>query len=364
LYRGIRDSGAAGAIVFEWIDEWFKRTWMCTPTMLPGDRGPFWYDVISPEESFGIVSYYPTPQSKTVDGKVGDWQATDFSLGTQSGPPVQPVGDGKDADRTLTGVSLATDQAFLFVNIALQAKDVPDADKTLWLLAISTVEGDTGERNLPMGATATGIGFEHLLVVDKAKDGYNLLTDDAYDPSPKLNGTAKAAGTPLPNANGKFVLAQSLVMNDAHYESEGKVTPAKKAYYARGKLKVGDQTKDSTAHLFAGPGVIEVRLPWHALWVTDPSTRHVLWDDPKTADSFEAQKTAGLRAVALACVRKADGTLQVVDVLPRSAWSNGVIDGSKLPLYAWPTWDQKDLAGLGERKKPLYGTLQAVFAEK
>ncbi|MSP92713.1 MAG: hypothetical protein EXR79_13065 [Myxococcales bacterium] len=361
LYRAIRQSGAAGAVVFEWIDEWFKRTWVTTPTMLPADRGPFWHDVCSPEESFGIVAYYPIPGwSKFVDGRGDDWKATDFRVGSQSAPPLQPAGDGKDADRTLTGLTLAADPAFLFAKIDLATTNVPDPDATVWALAVSTVDGATGNAKVNLlGLAAQGVGFESLVVLDRPKTGFVVLTDATYDPMPRLNGDSQKGGVPLANSSGVFQLTEQMVNNNAQYQASGLINPKRK-FFARGRLRAGDQTKDSLAHVLPGRGFIEVRIPWHALWVTDPSSRHVLFDDPATQGAFDARKTSGVQVFAVAARRAADGTLQIVDVLPRGAFASGTVDGAKLPLYAWPTWDKVVPT---ERKKPLYATLRSLFAE-
>jgi len=363
--QSCREAGAAGVVVFEWIDEWFKRTWTCTPTMVPPERGPFWYDVISPEESFGILSYYPVPgRSRRIDGLPGDWAAPGtFVVAEQQGIPLSPAGDGWDLHRTLVGAWLAADPAFLFLRLALATDTVPSLDEVVLLVGLSTIEGQTGDRRmslLPELQTAKDLGFESWLLIDKKAGILEVWTDDLYDPTPRLNGLTKQGGIPAGNDNGQFVLGAQLVNNDAQYIAEGKpVTPEKK-FYARGKLRLGDARLDTLAHLWPGDGgELEVRLPWHALWVTDPSTRKVLYDDPATKDVFDAQSTAGVQVVVLAAKRLADGSLKIVDALPRGVWNGEPIAAAWLPTFAWEPWEH---IVVEERNKPLYTSLQALFA--
>jgi hypothetical protein len=176
-----------------------------------------------------------------------------------------------------------------------------------------------------------------------------------------LNGGVQAGGIPLSNNNGKFQLASHIINNNAQYIAEGKSVIPKKQFMQAGRMLEGNSNLNTLAHLLPGPnGVLEVRMPWHVLWVTDPSGHHVLWDDVATKGVFDAGKTTGFRLLILTAIRKQDGTLQVVDALPRAAWNGQPIAANQLPKYLWPGWDKIESQ---ERKKPIYADLQALFAE-
>lgn len=370
-------ANAAGTIVFEWIDEWFKRTWMTNATMLPADSGRLWHDVTSPEESFGIISFWPVPnRSRVVDGKAGDWPSptapgsNTFVHTAQPAAVAQPSGDGKDALRSLTSVHLAYDPAYLYLKIQLGSTADATTDgatrllDSVLLVGLSTSAGATGDRRLselPPLQTAPDLGFELWLTLDHAAKLYTLRVDDHYDPTPLLNGGGGKGGKPETNENGLFQLASQIVNNNAQYVAEGLPLIPKKRYYQAGVLRYGDAAVDTLSHVFAGPGgVIEVRLPWHALWVTDPAGRHVLDKDPK-ATGFIAKPTEGIQALVLSARRGADGALTVVDAAPRAAWQPGTpIPASALPLYSWPTWTT--VASV-ERRKPAFQALSKRYAE-
>ena len=365
LYDAIVDSGAAGAVIFEWIDEWFKRTWMTNPTMLPKDRGPMWYDVLSPEESFGIKSYFPVPgQSVRIDGDLSDWPKDAFT--------VHATGGKTGAGKLIARLRLHSDPAFLYIAIEASGFDLPptaDKDAPVLLIGLSTVDGNTGSTRWPDGLTRGGKevevtadhGMESVIVLDPGAVTWRLLTEKSYDPTPRLNGGGKTGGVPTPNDDGAFRLARWMINNDAQYIAAGSKLDVERYYCVPGELQAGDSATLTTAHFMSraresggsgdpGGQALEIRIPWHALWVTDPSSRQVLYDDAKT-DTFDARTTKGIRAMALLATRNGK-SLQALD---------GGTPTANVPVYAWPTWDLPSSAG--ERAKPLFDKLKARWAD-
>lgn len=373
LYHNCREAGMAGTVVFEWIDEWFKRTWVTTPTMLPGDRGALWLDVMSPEENFGVMSYYPLPGwSKILDGKVADWNDKDFWAAKQPAAPVQGLGDGGDAARTLVAVQVASDPAYVYLRLQFATDAVPDLDKLAVLIGLSTVEGALGNRKLgalhtPQDTTLTTVGdlgFESMVLLDGATR--ELRVDSTYSPMAKINGASKLGGIPQLTTDGSFILEKQLVNNNAQYEQAGILIGGEpwpippKQYHAWGTLRTGDWANDSLAHLQVGEGgQLEIRLPWHALWFTDPSSRSILWDDPATP-AWDIKTTQGIRVFVATAVKSPTG-YRLVDAAPRNALTAKGIAAAEVPLYSWPTWDSVD--HFVERKKLMFYALRTAFAE-
>lgn len=48
--------GYSGAIIFEWMDEWAKKTWTTEPYMIPYDNNPFWHNALDPEQNYGVLA--------------------------------------------------------------------------------------------------------------------------------------------------------------------------------------------------------------------------------------------------------------------------------------------------------------------
>jgi hypothetical protein len=88
--------------------------------------------------------------------------------------------------------------------------------------------------------------------------------------------------------------------------------------------------------LDARSGVLEVRLPWGLLNVTDPSSRSVVADDPAHLDEVGTRVTDGFRIYAAAFDPR-DGA--VLDTLP-SRGPDGKIPASSAALYAWKGWER------------------------
>jgi len=116
---------------------------------------------------------------------------------------------------------------------------------------------------------------------------------------------------------------------------------------------------DTGAHFQVGPdGVLEIRLPWHALWVSDPSSRQVLADDSATY-AYESVATDGFHVVVATAVHGGDAQ-QLVDVLPRTVVAGRQVEGDQLPFFAWETWETVESQ---ERLKPVYHALLDAFGE-
>ena len=58
LTREIRASGAAGSVLFAWMDEWFKKNWAVIDYEIPLDNTRLWHNVMDPEQNYGILGQY------------------------------------------------------------------------------------------------------------------------------------------------------------------------------------------------------------------------------------------------------------------------------------------------------------------
>jgi hypothetical protein len=358
LYYAILESGCAGGVAFEFMDEWFKRTWMTNPMTLPWQRARLWYDVVSPEQSFGAVSYYPVPgMSVTVDGNGDDWYKKGELLVHQSSVALREEADGSS---TITDVSAAADPAFLFLRIDTDAKGLPAFDDSIWYIAISSVDGDTGDRQFPgidIG-TPEAMGAESMVVLDGSTGDFLLITDVPYDPTPRLNGLSPMGAVPEPNEDGLYSLATFIVNHNAQYQSEAKSIMPEIRYYSPGVLARGNSAKNTLSHFELGEGgILEIRLPWLSLMVTDPSSWQALYDDPAT-DGLDSRTTDGMRIMVAVAKATDDGPV-LLDVAPRVGFSKGAFSAEEVPLFRWDSWDEPP--EFEARFKAVYYTLKDAF---
>lgn len=74
LMREIAGEGYAGAVLFEWTDEWFKRTWNTQDIAQPVDRRALWHNVLTNETQFGVIAVEAGRKPKvTLDGRTREW---------------------------------------------------------------------------------------------------------------------------------------------------------------------------------------------------------------------------------------------------------------------------------------------------
>jgi hypothetical protein len=77
MLREIRAAGFAGGFLFEWTDEWFKRSWNTVELAPDEDRRPRWFNVLTNETQFGVVAVEPGGSpGVTVDGYAREWRDT------------------------------------------------------------------------------------------------------------------------------------------------------------------------------------------------------------------------------------------------------------------------------------------------
>jgi len=362
LLADIRTAKSAGAAVFELIDEWFKGSWMNKPTTIPSGRGRLWFDLNDPEESFGLIAHYPIQGvSKTIDGKVDDWTDTTQKLITQDGKTAAPANDGKDFARTFRGLSVAADPAFLFIKLDIGTTGLADLDDTIYYIGVSTIGGLTGDQRYPdnLGVRMHNTqGLEFVIKLDAKNKIYEVLADAEYDPTLKMNGKSKTGGTPVSNDNGKFNTMRLIINNNEQYKLAGQGFVPPMEYFYPGQLRRGSSLTDTKVNFELGTGgVIELRIPWQTIWVTDPSSRMVLFDNALSS-TFDATETSGITVTALSAARDSAGQPKVVDALPRAAYKSGAFATGGLPIFTWKKWDSVNTT---ERLKPSYYMMQNAY---
>ena len=254
LFKAIAEAGAAGGAVFQWADEWAKKTWTSEPFMIPYERHPLWHNVVDPEQNYGVVAWEARPTG-SADAGAG--------LGVPEAAASEP------------GVlSIGYDPAFLRVRVAVPGSEGA-ADGLALSLGLDLVPGAGGERRLYPGGPEAPIGAEFLVRVDMAAGtlrGARLLAHADYN-----RGGGRLS--PTPSELGGFTRMLSLV-NPAVSARDGRFYPS--LWEDGGELPLGP---GGLAEL--GPdGYLELRLPWSRLNAADPSSRRWLLDprpDPSSA---------------------------------------------------------------------------------
>jgi hypothetical protein len=264
LFQNAYDAGTGGAILFAWVDEWWKRTWIVDELALPRERYKLWHNVTSPEQNFGLLGFELDPPN--------------FEMF----PPTN--GSGR-----ISEIRAAADAEYFHLRIALAAPLGPDESLTI---GYDTYRDDLGESILPNGKATTQ---RSELALTTTRQGAELMVMEAYDQFAVWHDTQAAwhdktdselpSGRPyrsIPSDGGKWNLVRW--QNNSEHGSDDGVYEFPATVQEIGKLRVrdvGQQETGQSAVVFDGT-TVTVRVPWTLLQVTDPSELRVIDDNPKT----------------------------------------------------------------------------------
>jgi hypothetical protein len=334
MFEDISRAGTAGGIAFVWQNEWFKRTWNLDARSV-SDRRPFWSNVETPEQRFGLLAFDPV-DSVSLDGSESDWSDADTIEhdGTTASHP----------NRTLTRLQITHDLEGL--NFRLEFEELPDPVDWTRMNALLTV-GLTGRtRPLPFGVNATATA--DFVVRLAGPDGSKLLVDSRYDAFAREFG--REAGLPVDDyrdGTAGFVPVREPVNRGYTVPATGEEVPfdaveTGQLTYGNGNPNADSYNSLTDIHVDATGNAVEGRLPWVLLNVADPSSKQRIaaeWEDGLSSVGFDGVSIGALtfapepeqggQAAAI------DGPTNVTHQLPAS-------DGSAMQSveYAWEPWDQ------------------------
>ncbi len=337
LTRDIHEAGAAGSILFAWIDEWFKRNWVVVDLQIPASHTPRWHNAEDAEQNYGVLGMYAGQADSTpaLGGNPCRWK--------------DPAAPG--------AVSLRSDEAYVYVSVPV---DGLDWDSSGVMIALDTYRPAIGQHQLPHTGTRTGPGFEFLVDLRRPDDAQLRIISN-YDPlrgPPPADGDERGQFYHRPAAtrdrtDGAFD-SMYVITNRARFGRDGTFYPARG--YVRGRLRYGTASQSSLSDWYHEQkgSLLEIRLPWQLLNVTDPSTRTVL-DDESRDGPFGTTHTDGFRVGAM-IYRKADGQVQkAFPALRNDEWR-----AEDFRTWAWKTWE---MPTYHERLKPVYGTMRETWGE-
>ena len=282
MLRAIEDENYAGGILFEWTDEWFKRTWNTMDFELPADRRALWQNPYTNEEHFGVIASEPGRRPVvTVDGRAGEW-------------------DGNGSRRLFAGSVPARE---------LRATHDP---KYLYLL----VRRDDPRRPLQLGFDVQPGGNRGL----PGRRGVMPEADVSLTLGPGRRAEVMQAAWTDPNAQLYGAVLRYLPVDPADLEmgsgawrrplqvlsrpleirATGERRPTQTIDASRlrwGTAAPAARGFDSRVLASGDGATVELRLPWALLGYSDPSSHQVL---VSRRDGTFASRTGGAIAVGLA----------------------------------------------------------------
>ena len=268
LFKDIFKAGYAGGILFEWMDEWFKRNWLFMDFENPMSRNHLWHNVYDAEQTFGLVSF--DPGVIKIDGHPDDWKG------------ISPLLKGSGR---IQSFSVTSDPTFIYFKIELSGEFDPERE-TLRIF-LDTYRKDLGEFFFPGKKYEFKNGTEFIIELSKrgkilVEKSYNVYRNWIYGRFSPMRTERRR--------EGKFV-EPALQANRERITLIGDTIPGRVFY--PGRLIYGKEDDNSLVDWYFKGKTIEVRLGWNAINVTDPSSHHVLQNDPSTPE-VDAVVTDGI----------------------------------------------------------------------
>ncbi|MGM0652901.1 MAG: hypothetical protein ACQES4_09025, partial [Bacillota bacterium] len=138
MMRSIADEGYAGGVIFEWTDEWAKKTWNTEPFMVPWERQVLWKNAMCPEQNYGLVAVEPAVRSE--EQLYTSW----FS--SSEPEAFAPLNDKKLSSGKIKSIKTGVDEAFLYLSLELDLDELAIQGDQPWEDIGIAVGIDTGFR--------------------------------------------------------------------------------------------------------------------------------------------------------------------------------------------------------------------------
>jgi hypothetical protein len=351
LSREIREAGAAGEILFAWLDEWFKKNWAVIEYEIPLDNTRRWHNVMDAEQNYGIIGMY-AGDARTTPRLGGDTRAW-LAL-----PPVLTARDSSGAGPRR--LRMGSDESFYYLAVELPKGKFP-WDSLGIQIAMDTYLPRVGQHRLPRTGLESEIGFEFLIDLVRPENARLSVTPDYNRHDSRMDPATgddfgRFSRRPVVTRNRKDARFDSLFIltNRARFGRNGRFFPARG--YDRGRLAHGTEAASTLAdwYLDDRPGLLELRIPWDLLNVTDPSTRTLL-DDGHTKGTFGTAIAQDFH-VGVLMYRKG-GRRSVVGALPEV--DQGGWRAAAFVPWRWSGWTEPRYHS---RLKPVYDSIKALWA--
>ncbi|MFZ2635690.1 MAG: hypothetical protein WAX33_05070 [Rectinemataceae bacterium] len=314
MMRAIKREGYAGGVIFEWMDEWVKKTWTTESLMIPYDRHILWHNICDPGQNYGLLA--------------------DEAISPES-PRMTTTGTG-----LVSGMGLSADAEWFHATITL-SRPIDFAHESL-LVGLDTYDRALGQMRFSVEGPDSASGLEFLLRIDgpeKAK----LLVIPAYNVANHRYATVRAS-------DGVFETMLFLT-NSRVVTEEGRRIEEKR--FDASLMRMG--AFDESGNLWRMEGNrIEIRIPWTRLNVTDPSSLRVLQD--KRTDFFDPGRD-DLQTVPT------DGFVVSTLIWDRAGnMVSGRLDGDPAKPFLWEGWETTP--PYRERLKKSYDIIKSAWGSE
>jgi hypothetical protein len=287
MLAAIEEEGYAGAVVFEYVDEWFKFTWN-TFALEIAERRQLWRNALTNEEHFGLVAAEAgTRDLVTLDGDDREWPRAGATRLTGAAGAVRDLTVVHDAEYLYLRVRTGAPGAWRHEPVRIGFDARPGGN-----LGLPGARRFGGEAEIALTIGGAGASLRWASWVDPNLFQYGV--GHGYLPAPERL---------LQRGSGAWVAPRLLLNRPLRVPGQGIDRPAEWASY--GSLRMGDERADSRAMVATAGRVVEIRLPWALLTYADPSSQRV-WS-PRADGSVGSLPAPGLDVTVAAGGEAAGG---------------------------------------------------------
>jgi tetratricopeptide (TPR) repeat protein len=365
LTRSVRGAGAAGGTMQEWLDQWYRPSWVQHNYETPPARRVLWNNFMNPAEHFGLMAADPGRRKlHLLGGDPAEWGNTPPFYAEFSPALVQAVGDRFDPARDLKALYVDADEGFLYLRLVVAKLDndgdgQPDWKEVNYLIGVGTSPNRAGLTSLPLiSRVPLPMGMTYAIQLAGTDSG-QILIASSYNPFQivPVDGIPTQSSL-LPKLGWKPSLSDSGSFepqigepNRRRFARDGQYFPPQR--YDRGALRYGalnhqmsDYNSLAEWHANVQTNTIDLRIPWNLLNVTDPSSLKIYAGTEKDGTVLTAD-TPGfvLAAFSFRPPAKTDRGRSimaqnslVVDALPGMTGPR-TMESSALKEFRWAGWD-------------------------
>jgi hypothetical protein len=349
LTRDIQTAGAAGGVIFAWLDEWFKKNWIVIEYEIPADNTRRWHNVMDAEQNYGIIAMLAGDASSRprLGGDPRFWRALQvIELSPDS------LADGP---RTMR---MGWDESYYYI-----AVDLPPGrfnwDSLGIQIALDTYLPRIGQHLLPGSGIRSEVGFEFLIDLRSSESAYVSVIPEYNRHSRPDSATGDDRGgfsrRPVVTRDRRDARFEPLhvITNRARFGRDGTFFQAQG--YDRGRMRFGReaQSTNSDWYLDTVAGLLQIRVPWDLLNVTDPSTRTLLYDKRSSGD-FGTLVAEDWHAGVLVYTKAGSRVRGALPEVIAGIWRE-----QSFTPWRWRAWTEPRHHS---RLKPVFDSLKALWA--